>query len=470
MQNAIKLSTLCFLSAGAVGLLVHCVGDDPIVAAGGGADAAVPGPEGGSGIPDADLPDADLPDVVTPSEPFGRIQQIVAGEAYTCVLGTSGQVRCWGSNTYGQLGRDRGEASLSDVSAGATVLLPQKVAELAAAYETVCARLEDLTLRCWGGATRGERGSGDKLAKGRAPGDMASLAAVDLGPGRAAERVQAGNQHFCVVVKNSGDVLCWGYGQDTSSRYGWLGNEQTYNVGDDGGEMGTALLRIPLPESSVGLAMGSTSTCALGVSGTVRCFGTARGGQLGNGVADPNADVIAVATAPTTATGVSALFGIGPAYAASMVDGGVVTWGDATKGRQGLGDLVDRFTPVPLPSPAKVRTIASGSSHRCVLLDGGDLHCVGDGAFGKLGYGNVADRGSSAQTSLAEGPPTRTGVAQVAVGGDHTCVVLVPDDGPSDRVICWGSNANGQLGPVVGAQLGNTGGTAAVALAAFRIE
>jgi E3 ubiquitin-protein ligase HERC3 len=416
---------------------LRCRGDDPAVNnVPGATDAATGGNPADAGA-------------APPPLPLGSIEQIVAGEAFTCVRGSGGAVRCWGSNTLGQLGQESPAPYRTDVSASSTVRFntDEKVVELAAAYETVCALFERGSVRCWGGNGAGERGSSDVEPKGRAPGDTMSLAPVDVGPDRAATHLYAGTRHFCVITRNRGDVICWGHGRDNAGRFGWLGNGRADHVGDQTGEMGSSLTAVPLPEPTVTLALGFASTCALGESGAVRCFGVSRAGQLGNGsppVDDPAFDVddnVATA-APTLDGGAVALFGSGPSYAAKLKDAGVLTWGQNDEGRLGRGDTIDVTSPTSLPAPADILDVTSRSAHRCVILLGGDLYCFGGGDFGRLGYGDAARRGDTPATSLAAmTKPVLSKVRSVAVGGDHTCALR-----EDATVVCWGKNHNGQLG------------------------
>ena len=62
-----------------------------------------------------------------------------------------------------------------------------------------------------------------------------NLPAVNLGTGRTATAITAGNSHTCAVLDN-GTVKCWGYNSD-----GQLGLGDTTDRGDDAGEMGDNL-------------------------------------------------------------------------------------------------------------------------------------------------------------------------------------------------------------------------------------
>jgi alpha-tubulin suppressor-like RCC1 family protein len=94
------------------------------------------------------------------------------------------------------------------------------------------------------------------------------------------------------------------------------------------------------------------------------------------------------------------------------------------------------------PAEAKQSSLGAGAGHTCAVLDGGLVRCWGDGADGRLGYGNTATigddetPGSVAPVDLGAG---RTATA-VSAGLAFTCAIL--DDG---SVRCWG-DAGAHLG------------------------
>jgi alpha-tubulin suppressor-like RCC1 family protein len=87
--------------------------------------------------------------------------------------------------------------------------------------------------------------------------------------------------------------------------------------------------------------------------------------------------------------------------------------------------------------------VAMGNNHTCVLLNNNDVRCWGRNDFGQLGLGNLINIGDDeAITSM---PPIKfpTGftVKKITAGLQHTCALSV-----TNKVICWGRNDFGQLG------------------------
>ena len=90
------------------------------------------------------------------------------------------------------------------------------------------------------------------------------------------------------------------------------------------------------------------------------------------------------------------------------------------------------------------RAIAVGSAHSCALLDNFTVKCWGFGAYGRLGYGDTVSRGDGAGEMAAlvaiDFGAGRTATA-IAVGSLHSCALL-----DNSAVKCWGRNQYGQLG------------------------
>jgi hypothetical protein len=100
---------------------------------------------------------------------------------------------------------------------------------------------------------------------------------------------------------------------------------------------------------------------------------------------------------------------------------------------------------VPGGVSGRVLQIAAGAIHMCALLDTNATKCWGDNASGKLGLGDVADRGDAPDEMGNNLPAVNLGTGrravELALGLSHSCARL--DNG---AVKCWGGNAFGQLG------------------------
>lgn len=84
-----------------------------------------------------------------------------------------------------------------------------------AGEEHTCAILADRSVRCWGKGVAGRLGYGND-------GNVLAPAAagpVNLGPGRDARAIVAGDFHTCAILDDGG-VRCWGFGENGRLGYG----------------------------------------------------------------------------------------------------------------------------------------------------------------------------------------------------------------------------------------------------------
>jgi len=372
-----------------------------------------------------------------------------AGAYHTCAILDNGSVRCWGYSGEGQLGYGNTDTVGDDetpASVGPVNLGPGRTAKAISAgdYHT-CAILDNGSVRCWGYGRAGRLGYGSTSNVGdkQAPG---SVGPVDLGAGRTAKAISAGGAHTCAIL-DTGRVLCWGYdGQ------GQLGYGNTSNVGDKQTPGSVGPVDLGPGRTAKAISAGAAFTCAILDNGSVLCWGFGGFGQLGYG----NRDNVGDSQAPgsvgpldlgpgRTAMAISAG---GVHTCAVLDDGSVRCWGYGGLGQLGYGntDSVDTPSavgPVDLGSGRTAVAIAAGQLHSCALLDNGSVRCWGFGNDGRLGYGNTSSIGD-VQTPGSFGTVDlgagRTATA-ITAGQSHTCARL--DNG---RVLCWGAGANGRLG------------------------
>jgi alpha-tubulin suppressor-like RCC1 family protein len=135
-----------------------------------------------------------------------RVLEIAAGGAFNCALLDGGSVRCWGSNSSGQLGDGTTTSRPRPV---AVVGLPGPATSIAAGGAHACALVADAAY-CWGAGSQGQLGDGTRIARSM-PTTAAAIA--------AAAAIDAGGAHTCARLVD-GAVRCWGYNSD-----GQLGDE-----------------------------------------------------------------------------------------------------------------------------------------------------------------------------------------------------------------------------------------------------
>ncbi len=196
---------------------------------------------------------------------------ISAGGGHTCAVLDDATVRCWGFARDGRLGYPgTGGARPENVgdnetpgSVGPVDIGQDRTATAITTGEShTCAVLDDANVRCWGFSTNGQLGYGNNetIGDNETPG---SAGPVDLGEGRTAQAITAGDGHTCALL-DDGSVRCWGFGGN-----GRLGYANTRNVGnfDTPGSVGP----VELGEPAQAVTAGDNHTCALLQSGNVRC-------------------------------------------------------------------------------------------------------------------------------------------------------------------------------------------------------
>ena len=218
--------------------------------------------------------------------PLGsRCIHLSAGLRHTCALLESGNVKCWGRANLGPLGNgitDHVGDSPGEVASASNLLDfgAPAVAVTTGEYHS-CVLLDTSDVKCWGRNNVGQLGRGSTTTLNPVPAEMAAIANVHLGAGRTAVAVSAKGSHTCALL-DTGGVKCWG-----GNTYGQLGYDSTDNKGDAIGEM-EALPTVDLGSgnTAVALSAGGWHTCAVLNDGSLKCWGRNNYGQLGLGVND----------------------------------------------------------------------------------------------------------------------------------------------------------------------------------------
>ncbi len=408
-------------------------------------------------------------DVVTLNR---NVTQLTAGDSHTCALLTTGIVKCWGSNSSGQLGNGVSSTRATGID---VVGLSSGISTIAAGNDTSCAVTTGGGAQCWGANYYGQIGDGTTTNR-PAPVDVINLSEVSkivnsgyhscalsttgalrcwgynpygqLGDGTTTMQLQPvnviglnsgvidlaiGNWHSCALL-NTGGVKCWGY-----NGYGQLGDNTNLR-------RETPVDVFGLTSGVKAIAAGEYHSCALLTSGSVRCWGANYYGQIGDGTTTSRPTPV---NSIGLSTGVSAVSAGGDNSCALLSNGALRCWGANYYGQIGDGTTTNRPTPVGVSGLSSgVGSVAVATYHTCAVTAAGIAKCWGANYSGQLGDGTTTNRtipvdvlGLSDSLSAAAIEATTEKTLLIAPGGSHTCALTI-----NRGVKCWGANNRGQLG------------------------
>ena len=322
-----------------------------------------------------------------------------AGNSHTCAVLDNDKVKCWGTNSHGQLGL--GNKVSTSTPGNSTVNLGTNLTAKAISVgnDHACAILDNDKVKCWGRNSHGQLGLGDTKDRGGATAEMGdALPYVEIG-NQTAKAVSAGDSYTCVILNND-QVKCWGL-----NNYGQLGLRHTRVINQPQNQS----ISLGANRKAKAISAGSFHTCVILDENSLKCWGRNDSGQLGletdtNSTSPPN-------------------------------------------------------NPVDLGTGRAVREVSTGFAHTCVVLDNDEMKCFGNNGHGQLGLGDTENLGDeagemgSALPAISLGSDTNNltyKAKAVSIGSKaiHVCALLTTSKTNADakHIKCWGDNNYGQLG------------------------
>jgi alpha-tubulin suppressor-like RCC1 family protein len=399
-----------------------------------------------------------LPYISLGSQP-NMVIQIATGSRHTCViLDETFNVKCWGYNYDGQLGLGH-RATMGDESNEMGDFLPivsigqnRKALSISASQYNTCVTFFDGDAKCWGDNTFGQLGIGNLFNYGAFPdtmGDILPVVGLYIDLKSSISSIHVGDDFGCAILENV-NVKCWGSNSDAHLGLPLIphAGEQLYDVGNF-----LPCVELGLFVKSETLSVGSSHACVITSQHELKCWGKNSNNQLGGEFSNPAVDINKMGDHlphVNVGTGLKVMeVGLGYLHTCVLLDDdNMKCFGDNTYGQTGIKYTTlmigDSLPTISLGGAGKVKTIGIGGQHSCAILINGQVKCWGYNWDGELGLGNDDDTNLDKMgdfLKVVDLGQNLTAV-KIAAGFLHTCVIL----NHTFQIKCWGENSSGQLG------------------------
>ena len=410
-----------------------------------------------------------------------KLRQISAGGDHTCAVAESGNLYCWGSNRFGQIGIGNASPNYgfnlatdplpetyhsftghnANVGKPALVSTLTNVAEVSSGLTHSCAYDAAGHAFCWGSNVTGQLGQGDTNSR-TTPALVPSLTGVTSiaaagetnGPWSIrkdrADWIPTGTGHSCAVA--NGTVYCWG-----DNKWGQLGNGNKISSP-------TPLAVSGIPQAAKKVVTGETYSCALTNNGDVYCWGTFRhdwGQGTNNQVAGQGYPWLANVSyadslTPRQVTSVHGATELetGSYYACAKMGNSMHCWG--YNSREQFFEDINPATMAPTNGQfpvhrhaqsytasgwGSIKGFSLGRNSSCAIGPNSRVYCWGLNDAGQVGRSQSAKDNDDSSVRIGIVGSIDTHVKAISVGWAHACAIT--GDGGAR---CWGYNPDGQLG------------------------
>jgi len=229
-----------------------------------------------------------------------------------------------------------------------------------------------------------------------------------------------------ISPQNTGDAKLWGWGWNGGGELG-LGHTSPYRF--------SSPVQVGALEDwdwEGGVVVGKDNTLAVKIDGTLWSWGVNGYGELAQG------DTINRSSPTQVGSDTNWSKAATSGYHTLIVKTDGTLWScgrNLPNGELGLGDQINRSSPVQIGSDTDWSTAACGTACSLALKTDGKLYAWGDNAYGQLGLGDRIDRSSPVQVGAL------TDWSSVDAGQRH--IGAIKTDG---TLWTWGYNNHGQLG------------------------